>query len=298
MSLNRILEGIQPTLAQTLSVIAAKNRLQNIIQNKADQGLLPVPLDFITIGSFDRGTKIIPLDDVDILYIVGKGYQQYGQQHSLSECSYNFSGNQVDYVGNIISSRVLDLIKNQLIVSYPRSELHRNGEAVNVYLSTYNVGFDIVPAVEIQNAYSRYMLIPSGSNQPGWKLTNPLVEKGLADKLNELHRYQFKNIVKLVKYWFKQKQIQSPRSYHTEALMYSMFNKLPTISDLQEGLLLFYNLLPYYQHLLASCPDPAGLSAPLSSGLTNDDINRIIAEASRASFHLLEGELQYELYVG
>ncbi len=132
---------------------------------------MPYPKDIFLIGSYKRGTKIRPLDDVDIFYVIGLAKRRDNNWHTITDCSFDFGDDFKDDDGNISSIKILNLLRNEISKTYSKSEIRRNGEVVNVYLKSYSVGFDIVPVWQIAN--DNYYLIPAGRGSTKWKKSNP-----------------------------------------------------------------------------------------------------------------------------
>ena len=299
MKIADLVEYIRLSRDEIQNVKQARDNLVTVIKNKAKRGYLPRPINIFLTGSYKRGTKISPLDDVDIFYVVGEAKSQDDYRHIITHTTFDFGNDFKDKDNNISSIKVLNLIKKEISKTYRRSEIRRNGEVVNVYLSSYEVGFDIVPAWRINNR--EYYLIPEGGRSTRWKKSNPKWDEYILSVLNEKHKGLLKDIIRVVKYWFNRKKIKSLRSYHLESIFYHMFgNKKKSIKSHLEGLLYFYgNIINNhkYRNYLEECPDPTGLSEPLSSNLTYEDINRILLEADKAIKYLKLGEDQFVRYV-
>ena len=86
------------------------NNLIDVINNKAEYGKLPLAEYFSLIGSYKRGTKITPLDDVDIFYVLGKAKKNSDNWYSITKCSFNFDESFKDENSNISSLIILNLI--------------------------------------------------------------------------------------------------------------------------------------------------------------------------------------------
>jgi hypothetical protein len=295
LGIERLLTHIRLTEQEIQNVSSAKNNLIQTIKNKAEKRYLPYPKDFFLTGSYKRGTKIPPLDDVDIFYVIGLAERKDNRWHIIRDCTFDFDEDFKDDDGNISSVKILNLLKKEISKTYSRSEVRRNSEVVNVYLTSYKVGFDIVPAWEIIN--DNYYLIPVGGGSTKWKRSNPKIDENILNDLNKKHNMLLKNIIKIVKYWFRKKKIKTPRSYHLESIAYYVFGKKekPT-TNYVEGLIYFYKNINYNNYL-KKCPDPTKLSGDLSSNLDEDDVNKILTEANKAIEHLKKGEEEFVRYV-
>lgn len=294
-TLNELISKITINRLEIINVSNAKNNLIDVIKNKANFNQLPFPKSFYLIGSYKRGTKITPLDDIDIFYVLGIASRKNDYWHSISRCSFNFNYDYQDENNNISSVKILNLIRKEIYETYSTSQVRRNQEVVNVYLSSYKMGFDIVPVWEIEN--ENYYLMPIGGGYSKWKRTNPFKDEEIINILNKKHNDFLKSIIKIIKYWFRKKRIKSPRSYHLEAIIYYIFFDLLPIFSYAQGLNEFYKNLINKKNLLIECPDPTGLSGFLSSGLIEEDINNIYTESLIALSILQKGEEEFVKYV-
>ncbi len=293
-NIENIIGKIRLSQGEIASISSARKYLEQIITAKGNFMQLPPPKELYIIGSYKRGTKISPLDDVDILYTIGNVRETSPNLYSIIDCAFTFNSNYLDTENNISSKKVLDEIKSELASSYSRSEIKRNNEVVNLYLTSYNAGFDIIPAfyVEFANIY----LIPLGSNSTKWKKTNPKIDEKILDVLNTKHNQLLKNVIRVIKYWFRKKKIKSLRSYHLEAIVYHLFTQLNPITTYLGGVSLFFRNINFSNYL-SSCPDPTNISENLSSDLTQADIITITTEANNALTKIAISEEEFVKYV-
>lgn len=293
--MNSLLNQIRLNPEEISQVEDAHEHLVSVLHSKAGSGRLPTPKDVLLIGSFARDTKITPLDDVDMFYVIGKATSHDGHWHSIIDCDFSFGQNFLDADQNISSIKILELIKKEIDATYPTSEIRRSGEVVNLFLSSYGVGFDITPVFEITNG--EYYLMPEGKGSHKWKRSNPLIDHAHISELDERHSYLLKDIILLAKYWFDKKRIKSLRSYHLESIAYHLFDYAPQAALTHEDGLSYLLRNLNHNNRLYSCPDPTGLSEPLSSGLTTEDIVNIQNEANVALGHLAQGNQKFIEYV-
>ena len=115
----------------------------------------------IYVGSYGRNTAI-NTSDIDILVEIPSNF---------FDRFNNLSGNS--------QSRMLQVVKNVIINSYPRSNVHADGQVIKIDFSD-GMNFEIVPAFKNINGSYQY----SDSNMGGnWKSTNPKAEqKAMAEK--------------------------------------------------------------------------------------------------------------------
>jgi len=289
-NLTDLLNKINFTPQEVKTVSDAMGNLLSTINSKASEGKIPTSINFFTYGSISRKTKIKPLDDVDILYVIGKAQKKVGENmHTITQCSYEFTSSDYEPNSNISSIILLNKIRNAIKETYSKSEVKKDKEVVNVYLDSYGVGFDIAPAFDITN--ENYYLIAAANGTHYWKRTNPFTGNSLIENANRKINGHLINTLKILKYWFMKKKIVSPASYHFECVLANYFNSITfDIPNLFSSIYAaLYNI--NYNSYLKSCPDPFSSSATLTSNLTDSDISKIEEEAKYARELLLDNPI-------
>jgi len=288
-------EIISPNMGEVIKVSLAQSNLLKTMESKYEKGLLPRPIDFINVGSYARSTKLKPLDDVDIFYVIGRCRIWSPNWYSLVEMHTPIFWDLVTELGNYSSIRMLNEIKKEISKTYSTSEIKRNHEVVNVYLSSYEVGFDLVPAIYIEDTGN--YLIPEGKNSEFWKVSNPVLDQEFLRQLDVKHNGLATKSIKLLKYWFRRKKICSPRSYHIESIAYYLLlvcdRPLTNIAEALGYLLRNIN----YNGCLYACPDPTGLSDNITSDLLAVDVTKIMVESSNAYLRLLDSDIGFVKYL-
>ena len=258
------------------------NQLVNL-PNKIDD--FPKLFDNMSLkfGSFARNTKILPLDDVDLLLTFsadGTTYSThiYGQNYSLNVpesaknlrklCNDDYTLNSIKVVNKIVNSL------NQ-IEHYKKAEIHRRQEAATLQLDSYEWNFDIVPALHTD---TNYYLIPDGSG--GWKATDPRIDQKRVNEINQKHNGKILQIIRTLKYWNKRPNMPTISSYFFENLILDFFNSKSEISTYID-----VNLINFWHHLQTaiyqSYQDPKGFQGELNN-LTFDEKTKIATKASDA----------------
>lgn len=294
MNLQQLIQKICISKESIMKVSKAKDVLINNIKSYSSDGDFPQLIETRIIGSYKRKTKINPLNDVDIVLTFGKGYYKGNNWHIIDDCSYSFSSIDYDDEQNVSSVRLLNKLKEKLSAAYSRSEIRRNNEVVNVYLSSYDVGFDLISAFYYRDV--DYFLIPKGSNSTKWKKTNPIKDELILDEINNKNGNKIKDVIRIAKHFFSYKEIPSLRSYHLESCAYYIFNEISGNDSIREYLFYFYDNLD--MELLNECKDPTGISEPLSSNLDMLDIKKITVALNEAKSILSNSEEEYCEYVG
>jgi len=235
--------------------------------------------DFLS-GSYRRGTKIHPLDDVDILMVIdGSGLfvTNYGQVVDAEVRGDGLDVNPVlQHLGNdgLLSSRkVLDLFHLALKQSHPESIIRRDAQAVNLWLGSYDMGIDVVPCFHVvpRNGSQDHYYIPKGGDDCQWILTNPKIDERITDSLHKMHNDYLKGLIRIVKYWNVVFNQSSVRSYHLETVVWYVFGNAAPILDYENALIYFFKNC--YGHLANSCPDATNLGGAVDSYIDISDRN-------------------------
>ena len=222
----------------------------------------------LNYGSFENGTKILELDDIDIMICIKANYRTY---YDL------FPNNIIKIIANyydiyfknecldnetifLNSTKLLNLLKNELakIDDYEKADIHKNKEAVTLKLKSYKWNFDIVPCFFTMPEYDgrEYYLIPDGEGN--WKKSDPRIDRENIDKLNETQL----NIIKLIKYWNKKKKITTMKSYILECMLLEYFNEIKNDISIYY---MFKKALKYiYENIFCHICDPKNIQGDLN----------------------------------
>lgn len=213
-------------------VEAAKKSKDNLLENIHDFSnndfFNLCPKFDIQFGSFSRKTKCRELDDIDLMIGIsadGATYNDnYGWDNIIINASYNnqIQQNCSDENNELNSTRVLNLFKSKLseLNDYNRSDLHRNGEAVNLNLISKDWAFDIVPCfhtVENEKGNS-YYLIPNGYGR--WKKTDPKMDQFSINYIDNQQGGKLRPLIRLCKKWNQYKKMVTMESYLLETLLF------------------------------------------------------------------------------
>ena len=273
----------------------------DILKNKSDTDrFFPqfIDGDFIS-GSYSRGTKIHPLDDIDIMMVMdGNGLCaiQNGSVVNAEVRSGNGENNPVLHhlgLNKLLSSKkIIELFSNALRESYPTSTVAKDGQAVNVWLESYNLGIDIVPCFHIipRDESQDYYYIPEGGISEGWISTNPNIDKDISDLFVQKFGDNFKNFVRLIKFWNEKKNSGKLQSYHLETVIwYVMRNYTRAITDYAHSVAYFFaNCL---NHLSNNCPDATKIGDSVDKYLSIADRLSSLEKVKETQSHIQNAEL-------
>lgn len=253
-------------------------------------------------GSFARKTKIRPLNDIDLMFLIDLG------QVRIAPSSLGFldpSTSQLDVkpaqvnlldgyfhsqpsiparflteAGHFNSTVVLNEIRGRLqgIHQYQNSDIARSGVAVVVNLTSYPWVFDIVPALEIRNymGQTEYFAIPDGRG--GWQKTDPRADARQLTELNQWSGGRLLRLIRLVKFW-NARQGHPVRSHHLEVLCVQALRSYYPHDPLV-ALSTCFSQLAHSIH--QPCPDPAGYLHDLGAYLSWDVKHRFSSLAVAA----------------
>ncbi|TXH00634.1 MAG: hypothetical protein E6R05_06745 [Candidatus Moraniibacteriota bacterium] len=250
------------------------NYIRQILGNKSETmpgfPRLLVDADFLS-GSYARGTKNYPLDDIDVMMVMdGTGLFAWSKGQLL-DAEVNGTGERsnpilrhLDHRNILSSKKVLQLFHDALKKSHPSSRISKDNQAVNVWLESYKLGIDIVPAFHIQprNGAQDLYYIPAGGEDEGWLKTNPKVDSRISEMFVQKHGEDFKNLVRLIKYWNDVYNAGRLRSYHLETVIWYVFiNHEGRIANYEQGLRYFFQNCAKF--LTGPCPDATQIGDPV-----------------------------------
>ena len=226
-----ISDGIRSTASDS------HNHLREFLEgeNKRDTTfprVLSIRDDDFLGGSFARHTKIWPLDDIDIyfpldgfnLIYMNNGCRLPYTVISDGVLSSNPLLNSRWMVGSYISSaKLVAEFASVLKRHYPDTKVKPDGQSVVIRMTQgetsdeEGLGYDIVPCFSLQpdnNAESPFYLMPDGKDN--WMRTNPRIDTEVAEKLHAANNKTYRKVVKIVKYWNKEKFNSILPSYYIE----------------------------------------------------------------------------------
>lgn len=221
----------------------------------------------LRFGSFERRTKIRPIDDIDLmLCLSGEGKRTYTE---LGGIVY-INGSDADSKNSLVtdntnylnSTKVINRFISKLsnLRDYSKAEMHKNHEAATLQLKSYTWNFDIVPCFYTDtNVY----LIPDGSGN--WKKTDPRIDNERTTSVNQKHKGKLLDLIRLVKYWNNRKVTISINSYLLECMILNRYESIDA-PDLWWIDIQFRDTLAYLADaILKKVDDPKGIQGDLNS---------------------------------
>jgi hypothetical protein len=208
----------------------AKSSRDNLIENINN---FSGDFDFFTVyskkilkyGSFERKTKIRPVDDIDLMICLsGEGTRTYTE----NSATIYINGSIKDSDNNLLtqgtkflnSTKVINrfIVKISELKDYSKAEMHKNQETATLQLRSYPWNFDIVPSFYTD---TEVYLIPDGLGN--WKKTNPRIDNSRTKLTNQKYNGNFLNLIRLFKYWNNRKITLKISSYLLECIILNQY---------------------------------------------------------------------------
>ncbi|EOU1741757.1 nucleotidyltransferase [Clostridium perfringens] len=189
----------------------------------------------IFFGSFARNTKIRELDDIDLMICLsanGTTYNEYSNYTNNIELNVPDSYATLkdlchDNSNRLNSTKVINRFKKYIntVPQYSSAEIHKNMEALTLKLSSYEWNFDIVPCffTSEDSQGKTYYIIPDGNGY--WKKTDPRIDRDNITTLNQSLNGNLLNVIRLIKYWNREKTIGIDSSYLLETMLINFYSQ-------------------------------------------------------------------------
>lgn len=244
------------------------NLIDNIKGFSGDSDFFVVYEDrILRFGSFERRTKIRPIDDVDLmLCLSSEGKRTYTENNNvvyINGSDFDSNNNLLTCNTNFLNStKVINRFISKLsdLSDYSKSEMHKNQEAATLQLKSYTWNFDVVPCFYTD---TNYYLIPDGNGN--WKITDPRMDNEHATKINQKHNGNLLDLIRLIKYWNNRRVTKRIGSYLLECMILDFYESNETPNcwwiDIQ-----FKDTLNYLSSaILKKVDDPKGIQGDLNT---------------------------------
>ena len=256
--------------AQTKTARASRdNLLANIKSFSGDSDFFLINgSKCLRFGSFERHTKLRPLDDIDLMICISVS----------DDRKYSYAGNGIYYMGandtdiknglntvytdHLNSTKVINRFISKLseLNDYSKAEMHKNHEAATLKLKSYDWNFDIVPCFYCTGDF---YLIPDGNGN--WKKTDPRIDNERTTEINQSHNGHLLELIRLVKYWNKRRITYTMGSYMLECMILNRYENMSTPDNWWIDVE-FKNTLQYLSTAIYySVNDPKGIQGDLNS---------------------------------
>ena len=189
----------------------------------------------IFFGSFARNTKIRELDDIDLMICLNANGTTYNEcsnytkniELNVPDSYATLKGLCHDNSTRLNSTKVINRFKKHInsIPQYSSAEIHKNMEALTLKLSSYEWNFDIVPCffTAKDSQGKTFYIIPDGNGY--WKKTDPRIDRDNITTLNQTFDGNLLNVIRLVKYWNREKSIGINSSYLLETMIINFYSQ-------------------------------------------------------------------------
>jgi hypothetical protein len=220
----------------------------------------------LKFGSFARKTKIRPLDDIDLMICIsgeGRTYTQSDDTYYITGIDCDNSNNLLDdNTGYLNSTKVINRFIKKLasLSDYNKAEIHKNKEAATLKLKSYTWNFDIVPCwhMDIDK-----FLIPDGTGN--WKLTDPRIDNQRTTDINQKHKENLLDIIRIMKYWNNRAITYTMGSYLLECMILEVYESKAEKDNYWVDLEFRDLLNTLSSKILGSVYDPKGIQGDLNT---------------------------------
>ncbi len=278
--------------------------LRDRLQAKCEEDAsLPVPYtDGLLFGSLVRKTKRHPMDDADFLFLmdgaglitINNGFRTGGVEgvhagdNPLLDPKYRGGD------GHISSAKVMATLRAVIANSYPRSDVTKDGQAINVWLDAYGFGIDVVPSVYVvpDNGAAPHFYIPLGNGQDGWRSTDPRTDLTAYENGNARLGGLLSPTARLAKTWNDVLNAGRLGNFHMDVLVLKAFPTGTLFNpSLSKMLADFFAVLPTL--LGQRCPQLTGFSPDVDESLSQEN-RRLSIESARRAAMLAAAAVGYE----
>lgn len=258
----------------------SQKRLREILASKLEKdNSLPFVLegeDFL-FGSAIRGTKPAPFDDIDLLLVLDgstlnavEAGQNVGQAYG-SGMNYNPLAlpKYLDENNLISSQKILNQIRAVLDETYSRSEIRKDGQAINIWLDTYGFGIDVVPAIKINHTqHGPHYFIPQGSGSHMWMSTNPLSDLTAFGTEDQRLKGLLTSTCRIMRKWNELSNNKRLSGFHVDTLVFKALN-CKNITTLENAVVECFGC---FDQLLAElCPQFSGFYPNIDHKLSDEN---------------------------
>lgn len=259
---------------------ASQAWLREVLKTKMrEQADLPGVLenaDFL-FGSAVRGTHTAPFDDIDLMLVLDgsalicmENGQRVGSAYGVQTGSNVLLQPQyLDLNGFVSSQKVLARVRRALGETYSRSDISKDGQAINVWLDSYGFGIDVVPALKVNTVpLGEHYYIPQGTGSDMWMSTQPLADLRAFEGNDRLMNGRLRSTARLMRQWNRHGNANRLSGFHIDALTLRVLTARQPDS-LVAGMSMC--LAAFTDLLATTCPQISGIGAHIDHKLTLDD---------------------------
>lgn len=248
----------------------------------------------LRFGSFERKTKIRPIDDIDLMICLSaEGRRTYFESNNT--IYINTSDTEADKslitlgTSQINSTKVINRFINKMseLSDYSKSEMHKNQEAATLKLKSYTWNFDIVPCFYTT---ADFYLIPDGAGN--WKKTDPRIDNERTTSINKKYNGKLLELIRLIKYWNNRKVTIRIGSYLLECMILNRYENKSSNEhwwiDLE-----FRDTMNYLSStILSDVNDPKGIQGNINNFDSED--RKKISDALFTAYKRAQEAVEFE----
>ncbi|HAS46694.1 MAG TPA: nucleotidyltransferase [Microscillaceae bacterium] len=254
----------------------------------------------IHFGSFNRRTKIRPLDDIDLMVALSAQGAPHSQNGGIIKITIDNDSNLGPYchdrTNQLSSIKIVNKFVKKLskIHQYQQAQIKRNQEAATLKLKSYEWNFDIVPFFTTRPYKNGrdYYLIPNGKGH--WKITDPRIDKTRVERINQLHNGYVLQVIRAIKYWNKHARMPTINSYLLENMILNYYEKQKYLANQYVDVEIIKVLEFIQQGVYQEVNDPKSIQGNLNT-LDIEEKSKISKKA-REDRILAVTARQYEYY--
>lgn len=199
-----IIKDCETISKETRSIISTRYKAITKAINRQFWNSISETAHSLYVGSYGRGTAI-DTSDVDIIVELPMEEKQ-----------------RIDNCKNNGQSYLLQLVKNVVITSYPKSDIHADGQVVVINFKD-GIKFEVVPVFKAanRNIWKEEYIYPDTNNGGRWQSTNPRAEQ---DAMDEKNGYNYSNgLLKDTCKQIRRVRDESFSSYHLSGILIDSF---------------------------------------------------------------------------
>jgi len=175
----------------------------------------------------------------------------------------------LDEYGLVSSQKILNCIRSLVDETYSRSEIRKDGQAINVWMESYDFGIDIVPAFKIKhNTAGIHYYIPYGTGSHMWKSTNPHTDLYWFEQEDKRLSGLLRPTARLLRKWNELSNDFRLTGFHVDSLVFNSL-KGKNITNLESAV---RECFSNFETLLSQiCPQFSGFLPHIDHKLSVED---------------------------
>jgi hypothetical protein len=260
---SRFQKILERTALTTGDLTAFARHKQTVVDALVARGILVNNVH--TMGSFERGSAIRTVSDIDLLVVVKRKEVAWGD-------------------GQKSSNRLLEAFRSSLIDRFPSTGIGRDGQAVVIDFGDGSHPVDVVPAFyERQGGPYNHPIfsIPDGAG--GWMETSPSSHNKYIQAADQRAASHLIPLAQIFKYWCASRTGGVPISgFHVE-MMLSATNIAAGVRTYSQKFFLLLALLT--ERKCAALNDPVEISGRIAACSTEAKRTQALASVYDAAVH-------------